>query len=403
MSRRSIIILLVGVLFLCMVGIVMLMSTSVFSAHADETNVYREAKRQTIWLGIGALGCWIASVIDYHFWKKWVWVFLVGTGGLLVLCYVPGIGILSNGERRWIDLGPLRIQPSELAKLTIVFFLAYWYSRFPDCGRHFVRGFVTPLCMVGMVIALILFEVDIGTTAVLGFAVLIVLFVAGVKKRYLTSLVGLGIAVFIGMMSYAPNRIARIAAFIDPEGHKLGTGFQQWISLMAIGSGGLTGRGLGEGRLKMLYMPFAHTDFIFPMIGEELGLIGTMLVILAFISIVCSGMVIAMNAPDRFGLLIATGICTLLAVQAFFNIAVTTSMLPNTGLPLPFVSYGGSSLVISLASIGILINIYRQGRYDRIEPSDWALDQHRETPRMAIFGEAKSPTVFADKTGGFAD
>jgi cell division protein FtsW len=307
---------------------------------------------------------------------------MIVTCGLLVLCFVPGVGLLINGERRWIDIGPLQIQPSELAKLSVVFFLSFWYSRYPDCGNDFFRGFLSPLTLVGMVMVLILFEVDIGSTAVLGFTVLVVLFVAGVHWRYLTCLVVTGIGGFIGMMCYSPDRIIRLAAFIDPEKHRSGAGFQQWISLMALGSGELTGRGLGEGRLKMLYMPFAHTDFIFPMIGEELGLLGTLLVVLAFICVVCAGMFIAFHARDRLGLIMATGICSMLAIQAFFNIGVTTSILPNTGLPLPFVSYGGSSLVISFASVGILINIYRQGRSFSREPSEWGVRNHRETPRL---------------------
>lgn len=382
MRRRSIVILLLGVFFLAVVGIVMLMSTCVFSAHAEEGNVYREAKRQAFWLAIGCLGCGLTAFIDYRIWKKCIWVIMVGTCALLVLCFVPGVGMLINGERRWIDLGFLQVQPSELAKLSVVFFLAFWYSSFPDCGREFLRGFMTPLTLAGMMIALILFEVDIGSTAVIGITVLIILFVAGVDWKYIAGLVITGIGGFIGMMAYAPDRIVRLAAFIDPEKHRLGAGFQQWVSLMALGSGGLTGRGLGEGRLKMLYMPFAHTDFIFPMIGEELGLLGTLIIIFAFMCVVCSGMFIAFNAPDRFGMIIATGICSLLAVQAFFNIGVTTSMLPNTGLPLPFISYGGSSLVISFASIGILINIYRQGRFGVHEPSEWGVLHHRETPRL---------------------
>ena len=378
MSRRSIFILLSGVLFLSALGIVMLMSTCVFSAHADQSDVYREAKKQVSWLGIGIGVCWMTSLIDYRFWKKSIWLILIFTGTLLVLCFVPDIGLMIKGERRWIELGLFHLQPSELAKLSIVFFLAFWYSRYPDCGRLLVRGFLAPLTLTGLVMSLILFEVDIGSTAVLGVTVLIVLFVAGVHWKYLFSLILAGAAVFVAMMSYAPNRVVRLAAFIDPEKHRLGAGFQQWISLMAYGSGGLTGRGIGEGRLKMLYMPFAPTDFIFPMIGEELGLLGTLSVVFAFMCIVCSGMMIAFQAPDRFGLILGTGICSLLAVEAFFNIGVTTSILPNTGLPLPFVSYGGSSLVVSFASVGILINIFRQGRGGHIEPSDWAYHENRD-------------------------
>jgi cell division protein FtsW len=170
-------------------------------------------------------------------------------------------------------------------------------------------------------------------------------------------------------------------AFLDLEAHRYGAGFQQWISLMALGSGGLDGRGVGEGRLKMLYMPFAHTDFIFPMIGEEMGLAVTLLVVIAFITLVISGFVIGFHAPDRFGMLLSIGLVGYIGVQAFLNIGVATSILPNTGLTLPFVSYGGSSLVVAFLSIGILINIYRQGISGDEEGSDW-VRRKRITPRV---------------------
>ncbi len=362
----------------------MLMSTSVFSAHANEADIYREAKKQIVWFALGIVVCIAVAMIDYRVWQKWVWLILAVSAGLLCLCYVPGIGLLINGERRWIDIGPLQIQPSEIAKLSVIFLLGYWYSKFPDSGRHLFKGFLAPLSLAGVIIALVLFEVDIGTTAVLTLSTLIVLYVAGVHWAYLAGLVAAGAAGFIAMMSYAPDRVERLAAFVDPEQHRLGAGFQQWISLMALGSGDVAGRGIGEGRLKMLYMPFAHTDFIFPMIGEELGLIGTLGVIIAFASIVFASVLIAYRAPDRFGVLVATGICSILTVQAFFNIGVTTSVLPNTGLPLPFISYGGSSLLISMAAIGILVNIYRQGQIPEPRPKKerWSLDSHRETPRI---------------------
>ena len=383
MSRSSIFILVSGVLFLSVVGIVMLMSTCVFSAQADHEDIYREARRQAFWLALGFAACWITSLVDYRIWKRCAWLILLGSGALLVLCYVPGAGMLVNGERRWISVGPVQFQPSEVAKLSIVFFLAFWYARFPDSGRQFFRGLLAPLSIAGLAMALILFEVDIGSTAVLTMSVLVILYVAGVRFRYLVTLIVLGGCGFAAMMAYSPDRIVRLAAFVNPEKHRLDAGFQQWISLMAHGSGGLTGRGIGEGLLKMLYMPFAHTDFIFPMIGEELGFLGAMAVIFAFMCIVCSGMKIACRAPDRFGLLTGAGICSLLAAQAFINIGVTTSMLPNTGLPLPFISYGGSSLVVSFASIGILINIYRQGRgFPAQESSDWGIARDRELLRV---------------------
>lgn len=381
MHRKSAFLLLASVSFLVIVGFVMLVSTCVFSAQAPEVDGYREAKRQagSLMVGVGALMA--ASLVDYRFWKRHVWTMLGAVSLFLALCYLPGVGMKVNGSSRWIGLGPVRVQPSEFAKLASVVFLAYWFSRHPDCGKDPVRGFLLPLAVVAIPIGLVLFEVDIGTTAVISASALLLLFVAGVDWRYLSGLVLAGVVGFLGMLHYAPNRMERVMAFLDPEEHKLGAGFQQWISLMALGSGGVTGRGVGEGRLKMLYMPFAQTDFIFPMIGEEMGMIGTLLVVLAFVTIAVCGFVIAFQAPDRFGALLAVGLVSYMVLQAFVNIGVTTSVLPNKGITLPFVSYGGSSLVMALFAVGILVNIFRQGRSKEAENKDW-VNRPRITPRV---------------------
>lgn len=386
MQRKSVFLLLSSVSFLVIVGFIMLVSTCVFSAavfseSAPDVDGYREAKKQAFSLMVGIGGLWAAAMIDYRFWKRHVWLILGVVCFFLALCFMPVIGLEVNGERRWIGAGALRIQPSEMAKIAVVVFLAYWFSRHPDCGKDPVRGFLLPLGIIAVPLSLVLFEVDIGTTAVLAATGLLVLFVAGVDWKYLSSLVLAGVIGFLGMLSYAPNRMERIMAFLDPEEHRLGAGFQQWISLMALGSGGMTGRGVGEGRLKMLYMPFAQTDFIFPMIGEEMGLVCTLLVVLAFITIGVCGFVIAFHAPDRFGSLLAIGLVTYLCLQAFVNIGVTTSILPNKGIPLPFVSYGGSSLVIALFAIGILVNIFRQGKTADEQQREW-VSRQRITPRV---------------------
>lgn len=381
MQRNSAIFLLASVSFLVIVGFVMLVSTCVFSAHAPQSDGYHEAKRQaaSLVIGIGALCA--AALIDYRFWKRHVWIVFTVVSFCLALCYAPVVGLEVNGERRWIGMGALRIQPSEMAKLAVVFFLAYWFTRYPDSGKRPLMGFVYPLAIAGLPMALVLFEVDIGTTAVLAATAMLILFVAGVNWKYLSGLVMAGCITFLGMLSYAPNRMERIMAFLDPEEHRLGAGFQQWISLMAVGSGGITGRGVGEGRLKMLYMPFAQTDFIFPMIGEEMGLVCTLLVVLAFITIAVCGFVIAFHAPDRFGAYTAIGLVSCICLQAFVNIGVTLSILPNKGITLPFVSYGGSSLVMGLFAVGILVNIFRQGRINDREVRDW-VSRSRITPRV---------------------
>jgi cell division protein FtsW len=381
MHRQSVFLLLSSVSFLVVVGFVMLVSTCVFSAQASELDAYREAKRQAVSLGVGVGALWLAATIDYRFWKRHVWTILGAVCLFLALCYLPGVGLEVNGERRWIGAGPARVQPSEMAKIAVVVFLAYWFSRHPDCGKDPVRGFLLPLCVCAVPMSLVLFEVDIGTTAVIAATAFLVLFVAGTDWKYLSGLVLSAVIGFIGMLSYAPNRMERIMAFLDPEEHRLGAGFQQWISLMAIGSGGMTGRGVGEGRLKMLYMPFAQTDFIFPMIGEEMGLVCTLLIVLAYITIAACGFVIAFHAPDRFGALLAIGLVGFVCLQAFVNIGVTTSILPNKGIALPFISYGGSSLVVGLFAVGILANIFRQGRPRDAESREWVAGP-RVTPRV---------------------
>jgi len=379
--RKSLFLLLASVSILVIVGFVMLISTCIFSAQADAADGYREAKRQAVWLVLGIGACWWAASRDYRFWKRNCWPFLAVVCVLLALCFVPGIGMEVNGERRWIGFRPFQLQPSELGKIAVVVFLAYWFSRHPDSGGHALRGFAIPLAIVAAPLALILFEVDIGSTAVIAATAFLLLFLAGTHWKYLTGLAMSGVVAFIGMMSYAPDRMERIMAFLDLESHRYGAGFQQWISLMAIGSGGMAGRGVGEGRLKMLYMPFAHTDFIFPMIGEEMGLIATLLVVAAYFSLVVAGFIIAHHAPDRFGMLLAAGLVSVIGFQAFLNIGVAISLLPNTGLTLPFVSYGGSSLVIAFLIVGILINVYRQGHVVEEGETEWVL-RRRITPRV---------------------
>ncbi len=381
MNKKSLIFLLVSVSFLVVVGFVMVISTCIFSVSADEADGYREAKKQAVWLLLGGGLCWWAALTDYRFWKKNVWWLLGGVAVLLGLCFVSGIGLEINGARRWLGIGSLHMQPSELSKISVVVFLSYWYARHPDSGKNFLFGFAIPIVVTGSMIALVLFEVDIGTTIVLAGTAFLLLFVGGMDWKYLAGLAASGAVGFLAMLKYAPNRMERIMAFLDPEKFKLDAGFQQWISMMAIGSGGVMGRGIGEGRLKMLYMPFAQTDFIFPMIGEEMGLLCTVGIMLAFIMVAISGYAIAFDAPDRFGNFLGMGLATFLTLQAFLNIGVTTSFLPNTGLPLPFISYGGSSLMTGFLAIGILINIYRQGHPAEEKSLDWTMNE-RITPRV---------------------
>jgi cell division protein FtsW len=380
MHRKSAYILFLAVLGLLVIGIVMLFSTSAFArdSHGD---VYFFVKRQAIWFGIGLVVCTFAALIDYHFWQRTWWLWFALALIALTLCYFPPLGMRINGSRRWVGLGQLTFQPSELAKLAAIFFLATWFSRYEKAGNNAIYGFLFPLGIISLLAGLVLGEVDLGTTALLGTTAFVVMFIAGVNPLWLgiVSFAGLGaIAVVATQIS---ERMGRLSAFLHPQNFKEDAGLQQMQALIAWGSGGIEGLGLGNGRQKMLYLPYAHTDFIFPIIGEELGLRFSLLVVFLFVVIIVCGIMIALHAKDRFGLLLGCGVVSLLALQAAVNIGVTTSLLPNKGLPLPFISYGGSNLVACLFGVGLLLNVYRQAS---LEPphKEAAIAQARITPRI---------------------
>jgi cell division protein FtsW len=378
--RKSAYILFLAVLGMLVIGIVMLFSTSAFAkdSHGD---MYYFVKRQSVWLGIGLVGCAVASLIDYHFWQRTWWIWFAAAMVALTLCFIPHIGMRINGSRRWIGIHALTFQPSEIAKIAAVFFLAFWFSRYESESNRIVRGFVLPLAVIAALLALIVTEVDLGTTALIGGTAFVMMFVAGTNLPLLGALSLGGIGSIFYIAKNIPQRMTRLAAFWDPEKFKDDAGLQQMQALIAWGSGGMEGLGLGNGRQKFAYLPYAHTDFIFPMIGEELGLRVSLLVVFLFVVIIVCGLMIALHAKDRFGLLLGCGTISLLALQAAVNIGVTTSLLPNKGLPLPFISYGGSNLVACLFGIGLLLSIYRQGVLEPANKKRVTLDA-RITPRI---------------------
>ena len=360
MRRKSAYILFLAVLGLLVIGIVMLFSTSAYArdSHGD---VYFFIKRQAVWIGIGLVACIFAALVNYQFWQKTWWIWFAFALVALALCYIPHIGMRINGSRRWVGYGPITFQPSELAKTATIFFLAAWFARREKPDGNVLSGFIIPLVIICVPAALVLGEVDLGTTALIAATTFVVMFVAGTNPLWLG---GLAIAALGGLIVVATQiseRMGRLSAFLHPQNYKDDAGLQQMQALIAWGSGGMDGLGLGNGRQKMLYLPYAHTDFIFPIVGEELGLRFSLLVVFLFVVIIVCGIMIALHARDRFGLLLGCGIVSLLALQAAVNIGVTTSLLPNKGLPLPFISYGGSNLAACLFGIGMLVNIYRQG------------------------------------------
>lgn len=380
MHRKSVYILLLAVLALVVLGIVMLFSTGAFAqdSHGDATYF---VKRQAMWLGVGVVACITGACVDYQFWHRTWRVWFIVSAVLLACCFVPHIGLKINGARRWVGIGPLRFQPSDFAKLAALAFLAHWYSLHEKESRQLWRGFLVPMLVVGILMALIAREIDMGTTALIGGTMFVLMFVAGAGLRFIAPLTAAGLLVTWELGKHLKGRSGRMLAFLDLEKYKETFGLQQWQALIAFGSGGVDGVGLGMGREKMQYLPFAHTDFIFPMIGEELGLRFTLGVVFCYVLIVICGTLISVHSRDRFGMLFGFGIVVMLALQAALNIGVVTALLPNKGLPLPFISYGGSNLVFCLLGIGILINIYRQGVADRPAARAAKL-RARMTPRL---------------------
>ena len=360
MHRKSIYGLLLAVTVLIVIGTVMLFSTSAFvHERGRESDFF--IKRQSAWLCIGLFLCAICAKTDYLHWRRVAWPIYGIAAVLLVLCFIPPIGQKINGAWRWLNLGFASFQPSELAKLAVVLVMARWFTQKNCDPKRFVQGFLAPLAIAGGLMALIVFEVDMGSTALIGAAAIGIMFIAGTRVSIITPIFAGGIALMLYVAHLMPERLHRMLAFRNLEEFKEGAGLQQYQALIAFGSGGVDGLGLGMGRQKMAYLPYAHTDFIFPMIGEELGLRFTLIVVFCYVAIVVCGAVISLRARDRFGMLLGFGVVLLISLQAVVNIGVTTAMLPNKGMPLPFISYGGSNLAFCLVCTGILINIYRRG------------------------------------------
>jgi cell division protein FtsW len=358
--------LVTAVVALTALGVVMLTSTGAYAQEA-KGDPFFFLKNQLQWLAVGVVACVAAAFIDYrHFEKRWWWLY-VAAAVLLGCCFLPHIGKEINGARRWIRIAGQNFQPSELGKLAALVGLAWWYSRKTTDPKSFLAGFLYPLLGVGFLIALIAPEVDLGTSALLGSTMLLIMFVAGTRLIYLAILAAGGLSGLYTAVQMMPERAGRFLAFLDPVRYSKDA-YQQVQGLVAFGSGGAWGLGLGNGRQKFAYLPYAHTDFIFPMVGEEMGLPFTLGVIFCFLVLLTAGVLIATRASDRFGKLLGFGVVALLALQAILNIGVTTMVLPNKGLPLPFISYGGSNLVFCLVGIGILISIYRRGHGERRNP-----------------------------------
>jgi len=361
MGKGASIFLCLAVGALITLGLVILASAS---ARWDASEAqYSYLSKQALWLGVGLVGMVGMALLDYRILRRVAWPMFFVVCVALALCFVPGIGDEAKGENRWIVLPFLgRFQPSEPAKLIVMITLAAWFARYQAEIRSFKRGFVIPCLILGIPLMLILFETDMGTTAGLGAAGLIVLFIAGSRIRYLGTTVFVVLFLLTMLVQQDEHRMTRITAFCNLEEYKEGAGWQQWLALEAFGNGGPEGLGLGNGIVKQMNFPEHHTDFIFPVIGEELGVFASMGVILCFVVILLAGLCIALNASDFFGRLLGIGVTCSMVIPAMMNVGVTTAWLPNTGLPLPFVSYGGSNLVFTMAMVGVLLSILRRSK-----------------------------------------
>jgi cell division protein FtsW len=341
---------------LALFGVVMVYSASAMLALSEKHGQFFYMKKQALWTAIGLVAMVVAMQFDYNRLKDRRIVY-----GLLLLTVLLLMAVFAfpriNGAHRWIRFSGFSIQPSEISKLALVIFLAYFLEKRAGEEHSFWRTFFPCGVATAMLAGLVVIEPDFGTSLMLAVTFLVVTYTAGARWRHIGIAAAPALALAAGLLIFVPWRLARLVTFLDPWADPQNTGFQVVQSLIAVGSGGPNGLGFAQGKQKMLFLPFAHSDFIFAVIGEELGLVGTIVVLLVFALFLWRGIRTSLLAPDRFGKLLAIGIVTGIVAQALFNISVVLSLVPTKGIPLPFISYGGSSLVPTLAAVGVLLNI----------------------------------------------
>ena len=354
-------ILFFSTIFLVLTGVVMVYSASSIMADKRFGDSFFFLKRHTVYAMIGIAVMIAVAKVDYRRIENLVYPFLAFSVFLLLMLLIPGVGTEVGGATRWLRIGPLSIQPSEPAKLAVIFFLALSFSNKKDM-MDFKKGFLPYLVVMALFLSLMLMQPDFGTAMTLAGIMFVMLFVAGARPLHLGGLTGLLTVAAYLLVSGSEYRRKRILSFIDPWSDPQDSGFQIIQSFLAFGSGGWMGRGLGEGRQKLFYLPEPHTDFVLPVIGEEIGFIGLVAVILLFVVIVMIGIRAALKAEDEFGRYLAIGITSMIALQAIINMGVVMGLLPTKGLPLPFVSYGGTSLIVNMVGVGVLLSITERGR-----------------------------------------
>lgn len=352
----------VSIILIC-IGVVMIYSASSIYAWERYKDSTFFLKRHLVFLLIGCVLAFSVMLFDYRKLSRFSKPLLAVSLFLLVLVLIPGLGREVSGARRWFRFKFLSFQPSEFANLAVLIYVADFISRKHEMTKSFIRGFMPVLLVLGATAVLILVQPDLGTVVALAAVVFIMLYVSGVRLAHLFSILLLSLPALYLLVFAVPYRRARILAFLNPWLDSKGSGFQIIQSQVALGSGGVFGVGLGHSMQKLSYLPAAHTDFIFSIIGEELGLLGTLGVIILFMIFIQQGLKIIKNTSDRFGYFLALGLLSMIALRAVINIGVSCGVLPTKGLPLPFISYGGSSFIFDMVAVGLLINIARTGEY----------------------------------------
>ncbi|HLR07850.1 MAG TPA: stage V sporulation protein E [Bacillota bacterium] len=347
------------IIALLIVGIVMVYSSSYVWADYKYGDTLFYVKRQLLFIGAGVFAMFFIIRIPYSTWKNYAKILLFVCFILLFLVLIPGIGMVRGGAQSWIGIGAFSIQPAEFIKLGLIIFLAAYLSEYQKYITSFMKGFFPSLILVMVAFGLIMLQPDLGTGVVLVLTSMVMIYAAGARLWHFFGLGLVGMIGFLLLILSAPYRISRIKAFLNPWEDPLGDGFQIIQSLYAIGPGGLIGVGLGKSLQKYFYLPEPQTDFIYAILGEELGFIGGTMVLILFMLLFWRGIKVALEAPDQFGCLLALGIISMLTLQVMINVSVVIGLIPVTGITLPFLSYGGSSLTLTLCSVGILLNISR--------------------------------------------
>lgn len=358
-KRKFDFVLFTSVLILILFGLVMIYSASSIWAEYKFHDSFKYVKQQALFIGIGIALLIAVSKIDYRLYFKKTNLILGICLLLLVLVLIPGIGSVRNGSQSWFGIGSFGVQPSEFAKLGLIIFVSKYLVKNERYLKEIKRGVFPILGVLFLVFGLIMLQPDFGTGMIIVVSILAMMFIAGVDFKFFLALGGIGVFGIVGLIAIAPYRMDRIVSFLDPWKDPLGTGFQIIQSLYAIGPGGLLGQGFLNSRQKQFYLPEPQTDFIFSVISEEFGVLGVLIVSFLFLTVLYRGIKIALNAPDNFSKYLAFGMVFQILIQTVMNLMVVIGLIPVTGVTLPFLSYGGSSLLITLVSIGILLNISR--------------------------------------------